>query len=207
MSSPTITIVTPWHNHRYLERDYFQAVLHEDAELIVVDDGSSPPLPNGLRLEGVGFARACNAGLRMARTDAVLFLNNDVVAQRQGWLEPIRDALTDGVLVGAELRTDPHTYVDGTAMPYLDGWCLAGMTEDLLELGGFDETFDEPSYYGDNDLCLRARMAGMTLREARVPLHHIRNATLKPDDEKVRAATLANRERFLARAREVMALV
>src|SRR5207253_8391938 len=113
-------------------------------------------------LEGVGFGRACNAGLRMARTDAVLFLNNDVIAKARGWLEPIRNALEPGVLVGAELCSDPHGAVDGVSMPYLDGWCLAGMTEDLLELGGFDETFQPPAYFEDNDLCLRARMAGMT---------------------------------------------
>jgi GT2 family glycosyltransferase len=91
-------------------------------------------------------------------------------------------------------------------MPYLDGWCLAGMRDDLWEIGGFDEDFDPPAYFEDNDLCLRARMAGMTLREVRVPLHHIRNATMKPDDPRVRAATLANRERFMARAREALTL-
>lgn len=198
----SITIVTPWKDHRELERDYFNAVLRENAELVIVDDGSSPSLPNALRLKGVGFARACNAGLHTARTDAVLFLNNDIIAQAAGWLEPIRDALEEAVLVGAQLRTDPHGAVDGTPFPYLDGWCLAGMTADLLELGGFDESFDEPSYFGDNDLSLRARMAGMVLREARVPLHHIRNVTLgRPDDPVVRAATLANRRRFQERAR------
>lgn len=203
----SLTIVTPWKDHREFERDYFAAVLREDAELLIVDDGSDPPLPNGLHLEGVGFARACNTGLAAASTDAVLFLNNDIIARSQGWLEPIREALDQGVLVGAELRNDIHTHVDGELFPYLDGWCIAGMTEDLRELEGFDETFDEPSYYGDNDLSLRARMAGMTLREARVPLTHIRNGTLTPSDPDVRASTARNRERFVLRAREAMSLV
>lgn len=200
----SITIVTPWRDHRELERDYFNAIRYEDAELVIVDDGSQPRLPNGIRLGGVGFARACNTGLATARTDAVLFLNNDIVAQA-GWLEPIRDLLEPGVLVGAELRNDPHAAVDGIPMPYLDGWCLAGMTDDLLELGGFDESFDEPSYYGDNDLCLRARADGMTLREAKTPIRHLRNRTTGGGDNPVvRAATLANRARFINRARELM---
>jgi GT2 family glycosyltransferase len=205
----TITIVTPWQNHRELERDYFAAVRCVDAAHLIVDDGSEPRLPNALRYDyygmSWGFARVCNYGLEFARTDSVLFLNNDIVALEPNWIEPIRDALEPGVLVGAELRMDPHGAVDGEPMPYLDGWCLAGMTNDLRDLGGFDETFDEPSYFGDNDLCLRARAAGMTLREARVPLKHLRNATTGgADNPKVRAATIANRDRFIARARELM---
>ena len=68
----------------------------------------------------------------------MLFLNNDIAATAADWVEPIRDALEPGVLVGASLRHDPHGAVDGQPFPYLDGWCLAGMTEDLLELDGFD---------------------------------------------------------------------
>jgi GT2 family glycosyltransferase len=177
-------------------------------ELIIVDDGSDPPIAfASIQTQGrIGFGKTCNRGLDAAKSDIVLFLNNDIIARDPHWLEPIREAVEPGVLVGAQLRDDPHGAVDGTPMPYLDGWCLAGMREDLLEIGGFDEDFQPPAYFEDNDLCLRARMAGMTLREVRVPLHHIRNGTLKPDDPRVRAATLANRERFMARAREALTL-
>jgi glycosyltransferase involved in cell wall biosynthesis len=207
---PTISIVTPWLNHLELADGYKQAISRRSPrdELIVVDDGSDPPIPFAtLRNEdSLGFGSTCNCGLYAAKSDIVLFLNNDVLARDPYWLEPIREAVEPGVLIGAQLRDDPHGSVDGTPMPYLDGWCLAGMRDDLLEIGGFDEDFQPPAYFEDNDLCLRARMAGMTLREVRVPLHHIRNATMKPDDPRVRAATLANRERFMARAREALTL-
>lgn len=197
-----ITIVTPWQNHRELERDYFAALRCIDAGHVIVDDRSDPPLPNGLKSRKPGFAGACNTGLIAARTDAVLFLNNDIRAHARDWIKPIREALEPGVLVGANLIDSLHGCVDGMPMPYLDGWCLAGMTEDLRELGGFDETFDEPSYYGDNDLSFRARLAGMTLREARVPLEHLRNRTIgTPDNPNVRAVTLKNKARFEARVR------
>ena len=200
----SITIVTPFQNHRELERDYFRAVFACDAAHLVVDDRSDPPLPNALRSSG-GFAGACNTGLAAARTDAVLFLNNDIVAHAQDWIEQIRALLEPGVLVGAELRNDPHAAVDGQPMPYLDGWCLAGMTEDLRMLGGFDETFMEPSYYGDNDLCFRARLEGMTLREARVPLEHLRNRTTGGSvSPQVQAATIANRAKFIERVRDAL---
>ncbi len=201
-----LTIVTPWMNHRELERDYWNAV--RGAVVLVVDNGSQPPLPNAVRSEtNLGFSAACNLGLRLARTDAVLFLNSDIASDGSDWLTPIREALEPGVLVGAELRSDAHAMVDGTPMPYLDGWCLAGMTEDLRDLGGWDESFDEPSYFGDNDLCLRARAEGMTLREVRIGLTHKRNQTAGPStDPAVQAATAANRERFVDRARYLMAL-
>lgn len=199
-----VTVVTPWRDALHLAKDYWAAMRVADAEVLVIDDASDPPLPNGVRLPtNVGFARSCNSGLRLARTEAVLWLNNDIAATSADWLERIRSSFCSGVLVGAELRNDPHAWVDGRPMPYLDGWCIGGMREDLLALGGLDETFDEPSYYGDNDLCLRARAAGMTLREVRTGLRHKRNGSI-PQDERTAAATLANRERYVSRARELL---
>ncbi len=200
----TITIVTPWKGHRELERDYFAAVLPVEAELLIVDDHSDPPLPNALINDGVGFSSACNRGLAAARTDAVLFLNNDIVATDPDWLEPIRAALEPGVLVGQIVNVE-HGRVDGMPMPYVDGWCLAGMRDDLNELGGWDETYAEPSYYGDNDLCFRARMEGFTLREARIGLQHLRNRTVgTPHDTNTRATTMQNKAKFEARVREAL---
>lgn len=206
MSLPDVTVVTPWHNMMELADDFWKAisVAGDGCHVLVVDNGSDPPLPNAVRLDyNSGFSHACNLGLELAQTEGVLFCNNDVAATAVDWLQPIRQALEPGVLVGAKIRNDPHAHVDGQPMPYLDGWCLAGMRDDLLELGGFDEEYDEPAYYSDNDLCLRARAAGMTLREVRVGLHHKLNATAG-HTEQVQAATVANRERFTNRARQLL---
>lgn len=206
MKRPTITVVTPWWNHRELERNYWNALRSEECEVIVVDNGSDPPLPNAWRLnDNTGFSHASNVGLQLARTDAVLFLNNDVVATKPGWLEPIRDSLEPGVLVGPVIRYDHHGGVDDHSLPYLDGWCLAGMREDLLDLGGFDEEYEEPSYYSDNDLSFRARCAGMTLREARTSIGHLASQTsggvVSPG---VKRTFDANYELFATRVRELM---
>jgi len=204
-----IAIVTPWQNHLELADDYFEAVLPELADgdvCIVVDDASTPSLAFGtFRLPvSRGFCGASNAGLRAAENDAVLFLNNDIVKVRDGWLDEIRNAIEPGVLVGS-LRHGAHANVDGIPIPYLDGWALAGMREDLLSIGGFDETLEEPAYFSDNLLCLEARAAGMTLREVRVGLVHKENSTAGPAwDERVRAATNANKVRYEARARELL---
>ncbi len=182
--------------------------LLDDDEVIICDNGVAPKLPFKTTLiqfgRNRGFAHASNMGLRSARTDAVLFLNNDIMFTHRGWLQAFREALEPGVLVG-KLRSGAHTYVDSHELPYLDGWCLAGMREDLLALGGFDETLAEPAYFSDNLLCLEARAAGMTLREVRVGLVHKENSTAGPAwDERVRAATNTNKVRYEARARELL---
>lgn len=202
-----IAIVTPWYEHHELADDYFEAVLpemEEGDELLVLDNASEPPLPWGnLRSEqNLGFVRGSNLGLNAATAEAVLFLNNDIVLGERGWLNVIRGALEPGVLVGP-LRYDGHADVDGQKFPYLDGWCLAGMREDVLALGGFDETLEEPGYYSDNLLCLEARAAGMRLREVRVGLLHKENVTAGRVPS-VLAASAANRARYLARVRELL---
>ena len=205
-----ISIVTPWYEHPELLGDYEAAVrpaLQADDQVIIVNNGGVSPLQRALTINpgaNLGFAAGSNLGLRRARTDAVLFLNNDIALARFGWLEEIRQALEPGVLCGP-LRSGIHADVDGTPMPYIDGWCLAGMREDLLELGGFDEELQEPAYYSDNLLCLEARAAGMTLRDIRPGLIHKENVTAGPPSAPdVQAASAANRERYLARARELL---
>ncbi len=202
----SITVVTPWMNHRELEREYWAALRTEDCEVLIIDNGSTPPLPNAIRLpHNSGFSHASNVGLRLARTDAVLFLNNDIFATKPGWLEPIRAALEPGVLVGPVIRDDPHGNVEGQPMPYLDGWCMAGMTADLMELGGFDEFYWEPSYFSDNDLSFRARLAGMTLREARTNVCHLASQTSGGEHGPgVKPAYEANMRRFREIVRQAL---
>lgn len=204
----TVAIITPWFDHPDLWPDY-QQVIDEARpdELWIVDNGSQPPLEFAtLRLtDNSGFCGGSNAGLDSASTDIVVFLNNDVALGTAGWLDRLLEAVEPGVLAGAKLRTDQHAAVDGQTMPYLDGWCLAGYRQEILDLGGFDETLDEPGYYSDNLLCLEARAAGMTLREAPVGLHHKGGATSRPaSNPSVRAVTAANRDRYQQRVRELL---
>jgi GT2 family glycosyltransferase len=208
---PTVAVVTPWHNHLELYDAYKQAVEagpYPD-ELIVVDNASTPALEfAAIRLDrNAGFSGGSNAGLEHATADVVAFVNNDVALGHPGWLKRLCSRVEPGVLVGASLRTDAHAAVDGIHVPYLDGWCLAGMREDLLELGGFDETLAEPAYYSDNLLCLEARAAGFTLQEEpTVGLRHLCNGSItSPEDvRRQRAASHRNRTMYMARVRELL---
>lgn len=205
---PTVAVVTPWTNHLELLPDFERAIElgPPPNELIVVDNASDPPLAfAAIRSnKNVGFSGGSNLGMRAATSDIVVFTNNDVALSRPGWLAELCHAVGPGVLVGP-IRDGRHADVDGQSFPYIDGWCLAGMRADLLELGGWDESFDEPSYYGDNDLCFRARAAGMTLRDVQPGLVHKLNGTAgSADRPEVRRATAANRARYEARVRELL---
>ncbi len=209
---PSISVVTPWQDHPELANDYIKAVLGENVhEVIIVDNGSDPPVEGfagwrGSKIlhldENVGFCPANNIGLEAATGDAVLFLNNDVALGVPGWLEAIRAELAPGVLVGANVRMDDHTIVDGQPIAYLDGWCIAGMKEDFEKLGGWDETYLEPAYYSDNDLCFRARQAGMRFTAVNPPLIHLLNRTAGPPVGHVTQVTQANYQLFSQRVRD-----
>lgn len=211
----TVSICTPWMNHPELGQDYFDAIAIGgiEAQVVVADNASNPPLTEifhhlvdaqVVRSEkNLGFAGGSNLALQHATGDFVLFLNNDIRAVREGWLRDLVQAAEPGVLVGAKLRTDDHAAVDGMSMPYLDGWCLGGMREDFLELGGWDDTLEEPSYYSDNLLCLEARAAGFVLREVQTGLIHKAGQTSQANGYLL-PSTIANRAVYEERVRELV---
>lgn len=193
---PSVTAVTPWHNHPELARDYWEAIeagLPDD--VIIVDNGSDPPLEYpGVRLDqNTGFCHANNAGAEHATTDAILFLNNDIRMHAANWLRQIRDQLAPGRIVG-QISNGAHTHIDGQPNPYIDGWCLAIMCDDFRQLGGWDETLVEPAYYSDNLLSLRALEHNMEL--VHVPdlgLLHLNNGTSRDDPQAMNTAATVNR--------------
>ncbi len=204
----TVAIVTAWKNHLELAPDYFRAV--EEAQpdqLVIVDDGSDPALEfAAIRLdESGGFSTANNAGLAIVECDLTLFLNNDVAPLRAGWLQEIVSLVEPGVLV-APLRFDHHGDVDDQQYPYGDGWCLAGVTEDLRRLGGWDEQYDQagPAYYSDNALSFQARMAGFDIIEVRPGLAHKGGQTGGVDLELFNKALAANKELFAGQVRAAL---
>jgi GT2 family glycosyltransferase len=206
----TVAVVTPWHNHLELQADYDHALELGPwpDELLIVDNGSSPPLEFA-RIrndDNLGFCKASNQGLDAATTDVVVFLNNDISATEAGWLHELEDAVQPSVLVGARIRSDAHTQVDGCVYPYIDGWCLAGLRDDLLELGGFDTSLEEPAYFSDNMLCLEARARGFRLRQTDTGLLHRVGATAGPPhtNQAADAAARANQQRYQERIRALV---
>jgi glycosyltransferase involved in cell wall biosynthesis len=201
----SVSIVTPWRDHPEFTDEFWKAMDagHPD-QVLVIDDASTEPIKEAAYRfdEPTGFVRACNKGLELATGDVVIFLNNDIRLVDHQWLDRILQLCEPGALVG-EVRDDPHCWVDGIAVPYIDGWCLAGMRQDLEQLGGFDEAFAEPSYYGDNDLSMRAAAGGMILVSMRVGLEHIVNGTTDDDPATRERATGINRQLYEQRVRDL----
>jgi GT2 family glycosyltransferase len=197
-----ISVVIPnWNGARYLEACL--PALHRqsftDAEIIVVDNGSEDESVNLIRRdypsvrlielpENVGFAAACNHGIRDARGRFIVLLNNDTEAD-PGWLEALHDAAvrdkTIGMVASKILLSLETCEIDSVGMlVYADGIgrqrgrgriddgrfdkveeilypsaCAALYKKEMFDdIGLFDEDFF--LYCEDTDLGLRAQRAG-----------------------------------------------
>jgi O-antigen biosynthesis protein len=98
-----VSIIIPFRDQLDLLQRCLQALRRTavDAEIVLVDNGSVQTRTKvflkewesiGLgkcvrREEPFNFARLCNVGAEAATRDVLLFLNNDILATQQGWLE------------------------------------------------------------------------------------------------------------------------
>ncbi|MFN2199745.1 MAG: glycosyltransferase family 2 protein [Caldilineaceae bacterium] len=74
--------------------------------------------------ENLGFSGACNLGVRAAKGQFVVLMNSDVFPIADGWLEPMIDALGEGVgAVGARLLYEDYAVQHaGMAFEPLGAW-------------------------------------------------------------------------------------
>lgn len=172
-------MVIPTRNRIESLRRAVAAVRAQDAafdwELVVVDDGSEPPVPadvvEGLpgrivRGPGRGPGRARNLGIEQARGEVVVFTDDDTEPEPT-WLraaverlgqEPAAVAVEGPVSSPAWDPLREHSLASETPGNY---WtCNIAYRRDALErLGGFDETFGLP-HCEDLDLAYRAMEQG-----------------------------------------------
>lgn len=195
---PTISIITPWFgpNSVALMADYYNAV--QGAQVITVDNASEHAIAQQLsamttELGGeyirnetnAGFAAANNQGYARATGDIVMFLNSDIAAPA-GWLSAVAADVRPGTLYGPSLA---HQLVYGMWLPYLEGWCIAADrgTWDKLRAwqvpprktspthqwpGPWDADAYPNPYWEDNDLCLRAHQADISLIHTAWQIQH-----------------------------------
>ncbi len=172
-----------------------QAQTLSPAEIIVVDDGSVPPLtvPDGVRLlrheTNRGLAAARNTALSAATGDLLFFIDADVV--------PAPDCLAQlGATLPADAAGCGATISEAVActvydrfrarflaqqppepLAFLPGLCVLYRTEALRAAGGFDERYR--SNGEDYDLGRRLRARGLTLqRSAAARAEHHRADTI-----------------------------
>jgi cephalosporin hydroxylase len=220
-----ISIITPWRNNAdTLLVDYAAAV--QGAQVVIVDNSSDAETAAALKdveaVEGnvyirneknAGFAAANNQGYAAAAGDIVLFLNSDIAAP-PGWLEYVRTDVRDGALYGPSMQ---YQFVAGRWLPYLEGWCIAATRETWERLkpgetdpercyppyqliGPWDNLNFSGPYWEDNDLCLRAMQAGISLIQTGWPVQHKGGRTAGPLANHA-ASIEANRATFSRRVR------
>lgn len=177
-----VSIITPWLNAPELMSMYERGCA--GAQIVIVDNGSDLVTANQLadmceRAGGVyirndtnmGFSHANNQGLEKATGDIIVFMNNDVEC-RPGWLDKAIADCEPGVICGP-------SKMNKYGVDYIEGWCIAARRELWEKLGGWNTWDYSGLYWEDNDLCLRALRAGMTLRETRWPVWHFNNYTTR----------------------------
>ncbi len=197
-----VSVIIPvWNGQAYL-KDCLDALLAQQGgpfEVIVVDDYSPDdsaafvtrhyPQVRLLRnAYNMGFAGACNVGMRAARGEILVLLNQDTVVH-PGWLAAMTRAF-EGERVG--VVGCKILYPDGETIQHAGGWIewplglvyhygyherddgrwdelrqvefvtgasMAVRRAVLESIGMLDEGF-WPGYFEDVDFCLRARRAG-----------------------------------------------
>ena len=198
------SVIVPTYDDSELTTACVESLLADDAavEVIVWDNGSSPEVAAALaRLAGQGgdqrvrvhrspenhgFALGNNLALAHATGDVVVFLNNDTTVP-PGWLAPLREALADDDVLGAQplllypsgtIQSAgvafptcgglPHAFlhgfpaedaygVEGLRFHALTGAALALRYADAVGLRGFDPVFTNGME--DVDLCHRLAAA------------------------------------------------
>lgn len=186
-----LSIIIPTCNRNQKIGECIQALAHNDAEIIVVDDGSTTPVdvPPTVRLirhdSNRGRAASVNTGLRAASHDVVLILDDDIYASPDMvvrlvdefivWNNP-KLALAGRVVWDPEVPLTPTMRWMEEFGPFRDiaasrSGLLANLTTSntilwrpfVLEHGGFDENFPYSSLE-DVELGLRLRKEGLETR-------------------------------------------
>jgi glycosyltransferase involved in cell wall biosynthesis len=181
-------------------------------EVVVVDDGSAPPVEPGdlsvvpgarlLRATGAGPARARNLGLADAAGEVIAFTDDDTVPD-SGWLEaalayldgnpeavgvegPILSLPYDALYELSLEATEPGAYFTAN---------VAYRRHVLEAVHGFDESFPFP-HCEDLDLAYRAQRLG--------PIGYAQTMTIRHVPRPITVREFARRGRYVASEFELL---
>lgn len=219
MHDPITSIIVLTHNKLDFTQACIDSIRRHTAprtyELIVVDNAShdgtatwlceQPDIVPILNPTNVGFPAGCNQGLRVARGDHILLLNNDTVVTPH-WLEHLLTCLESDGRIGAVgpltssasyYQSIPTTYRNAQEMDAfawdvhkqnrgqwerrlkLVGFCILIKRAVIDVIGELDERFS-PGNFEDDDLSLRVLLAGYDLVLCRdVFIHHAGSVTFR----------------------------
>lgn len=213
------SIIIPSYNQKELLMeciDSIEAYTAPPYEIIVIDNGSEDGTAKELigrrgsirvmkNEQNLGFARAINIGLMMAKGNYIVLMNNDVLVT-EGWLDQLLHCLNSNKHVGA---VGPVTnYISGEQqieVPYEDikgmrdfsvtfnrrdatkwkicdrlvGFCILMHRATFEDVGYLDEGY-EIGNFEDDDWILRLRFQGKQMMIAGDTfVHHYGSVTMK----------------------------
>lgn len=213
------SIIIPSYNQKGLLLECIESIEAYTAppyEIIVIDNGSEDGTAEELIGRGgtirvvkneqnLGFARAINIGLMMAKGNYIVLMNNDVLVT-EGWLDQLLNCLNSNTMIGA---VGPVTnYISGEqqiGVPYEDiqgmrefsiafnktdatkwkicdrlvGFCILMPRSTFEDVGYLDEGY-EIGNFEDDDWILRLRFQDKQMMIAGDTfVHHYGSVTMK----------------------------
>lgn len=189
------SIIMPVFNNLEMTEDCIRTVIKTTppCEIIVVDNGSEPAFRWGFvqghevrvirNIENKGFPVAVNQGIREAKGDVIILLNNDV-AVTPGWAKKLTSPLSDYAITSPvtnfaagmqqvavtpyqnieELNQSAQEWAENYGdeiqdVNFVIGFCMAFRKSLFEEIGEFDESL-WPCSGEEIDFCLKAKEAG-----------------------------------------------
>jgi GT2 family glycosyltransferase len=237
----SVSVVIPTYNGKKLLEANLPPIKRAAArhaapvEIVVVDDASSDDTADFLRAQhpdvtllvnegNLGFARTINRGIRAARNDLVLALNNDILVDEELFalapgrfddpalfsvtpniIDPRRGEsqaitrLKPGLCWFATRYLQPADLPEAAEMPlfFASGGATFYDRAKLLQLEGFDPIY-HPFYVEDVDLSYRAWKAGWkTLLEPGTTVYHETSSTILGLHRKRKIKFIGDRNRTL----------
>ncbi len=173
MTKPLVSIVIPTLNRPQCLDFLLKTIQNNTAEareVIIVDSNKNSIFPLEVLDETVrviklpwttGPAKACQIGACNAVADYIVWLNDDCIADRVGWLTAmLKDMVETGAALGAFMWSEPGRKPRfNTAFGKIVANFGCVRRDVFAAVGGFDhETF--PDYGFDDDFSLRVHAAG-----------------------------------------------
>ncbi len=236
-------IVLNWNGRWLLEKSLpsvIEAVEYtgESHEIIVVDNGSTDdsvafveknyPIIKMVKLPmNMRYTGGNNAGVKAAKHNIVVFLNNDIIVNKD-FLAPLLKHFDAGRVFAVSSRIimptiqmgnnriketgltkgrfergfvevwqEENNTLSGHPILYAGGASSAVRRDRFLELGGFDSLYD-PFYYEDTDLSYRAWKRGWKiLYEPKSVVYHKYRGTNNPQNFSPHYIELATKKNYI----------
>lgn len=144
--------------------------MHEN-ELIIVANGCSQDTLNVLTSycnkykntrfvwdsKPLGYSRATNLGIKIARGENTILLNDDARILNNDWIDILSSGFDDNTVITGPLESDFHGH------KFLIGFLISVKSWFFNRFGLLDENL-HPGFGEDIDLCLRAKKLGFNFK-------------------------------------------